>query len=104
MAMIDEALKKHNASYKMWLIKAQLLEQNNQVERARETYEEAIKHEVVKSQNQVWICYAEFEINQEAFTRARTILQKARVRMPNDHEIWMASIRLEIRTENIKIS
>ena len=49
MIMIEDALRKHNFSYKMWLIKAQLLEQNNQVERARETYEEAIKHEVVKS-------------------------------------------------------
>lgn len=50
MTMIEEALKKYNSSYKMWLIKAQLQDQNNQVERARETYEEAIKHETVKSQ------------------------------------------------------
>lgn len=74
------------------------------MEDARNTFEEALKLDEIKSNRQVWLCFADFEANQEAFTRARTILQKARVKMSNDEEIWLASIRLEIRTENINIS
>jgi pre-mRNA-processing factor 6 len=81
-----------------------LFSQLNRMDEARETYEEALKVDEVKTQRLIWICYADFETNQEAFTRARTILQKARVRMINDEEVWIASIRLEIRTENINIS
>lgn len=74
------------------------------MEDARTTYEEALKIDEIKSNRQVWICFSDFEANQEAFTRARTILQKARVRMVIDEEIWLASIRLEIKTENLTIS
>ena len=40
----------------------------------------------------------------EAFTRARTILQKARAKLDSDAQIWRASIRLEITCDNEKIA
>lgn len=74
------------------------------VEEARKTYDEAIQVEGVKGEKNVWIDYARFETQQEMYTRARTILQKARIRMSTDEDIWIASIRLEILSENHKIS
>ena len=37
------------------------------------------------------------------FTKARTLLQKARIKLQND-EIWVESINLEILSENLKIA
>ena len=74
------------------------------MDQARHTYEEALQTEEVKTEKQIWLNYAQFETNQEAFTRARTILQKARIRMPNEQDIWLASVRLEIQSDNIKIA
>ncbi len=74
MQLVQDGINKYPNSYKLWLIKAQLYEQTNQIEKARETYEEGIKSDGLKMNKYIWICYAQFEINQEAFTRARTIL------------------------------
>ena len=52
----------------------------------------------------VWLESARFEERQECFTRARTILQKARAKMPLDPQIWLASIKLEITCDNEKIA
>jgi hypothetical protein len=60
--MVEEGLIKYNSNFKMWLIKSQLYEQINHIDKARETYEDAIKQEVVKLIKQVWICYSDFEI------------------------------------------
>ena len=43
-----------------------------------------MKAEVVKKETIVWILAAEFEERHEMFTRARTILEKVRFKMPND--------------------
>jgi hypothetical protein len=43
-------------------------------EEVRKTYDEALTIEEVKAMRIVWLDYAEFEICQENYTRARTIL------------------------------
>ena len=52
----------------------------------------------------MWLESARFEERQEMFTRARTILQKARAKMPKDSQVWLASIRLEIMCDNERIA
>lgn len=74
LLLVNEAIKIYRNFYKLWLIKAHLLEQSNRVEETRKTYEEALTVGEVKKERVVWINYAEFEERQEAFTRARTIL------------------------------
>lgn len=73
------------------------------MDEARQTFEEAITIDSLKTSKLIWLNYAHFETRQEAFTRARSILQKARIRMPMDEDIWLASVRLESKSENFKI-
>jgi len=54
-----------------------------------------------------WISAANFEIKQREYTKARTYLQKARLKLPNDPmapELWYESINLEILSDNAKIA
>ena len=74
------------------------------MDEARQTYERALQNEAVRRERVVWLEAARFEERQEAFTRARTILQKARAKMPTDALIWLATIRLEITCDNEKIA
>lgn len=46
-------------------------------------------------------------MKQKEFTRARTYLQKSRLKLPNDpkaHELWYESIMLEVLSGNLKIA
>jgi hypothetical protein len=52
----------------------------------------------------VWLCAADFEARHEAFTRSRTLLQKARIKIKDEPDLWTASIELEIKTGNVKIA
>ena len=40
----------------------------------------------------------------ENYSKARTILQKGRIKLPKNDLIWIESIYLEIRAENIKVA
>ena len=42
LALVSESLKIDRSSYKLWLIKAQLLELSGRMEEARSAYEEAL--------------------------------------------------------------
>ena len=57
-----------------------MLEELGRVEEARKTYEEALKAEQVKKETAMWLLAAKFEERQEMFTRARTILEKIRIK------------------------
>ena len=51
------------------------------IEEARNTYEATLKSESVKKETKMWLLAAQFEERQEMFTRARTILEKIRIKM-----------------------
>lgn len=42
LALVSESLKIYRSSYKLWLIKAQLLELSGRMDEARSAYEEAL--------------------------------------------------------------
>ncbi len=44
--------------------------------------------------------YANLEIEQNNISRARTLLEKARMNIPNNEELWYHSFILEKRTHN----
>ena len=90
--------------HKLWIIKAQILEQLGLTEEAQQTYASALKVEGVRRETTVWLLAAEFEERQEMFTRARTILEKVRFKMPTDPSVWLASIRLERTCDNEKVA
>mmetsp|Transcript_35814 Transcript_35814/g.47127 ORF Transcript_35814/g.47127 Transcript_35814/m.47127 type:complete len:101 (+) Transcript_35814:1161-1463(+) len=94
----------YRSFYKLWLIKAQIHEELCQLEEVRSTYDKALQVDTVRSERIIWLEAARFEERQEAFTRARTILQKARAKMPSDALIWLASIKLEVTCDNERIA
>ena len=70
--------------WKLYLMKAQILElMVADQEQVRATYESGILA-CGKGCSTVWTEAAAFETKIEQLTRARTILQKARIKLPND--------------------
>lgn len=89
---------------KLWLIKCHVHQHLHHFEQARDTYDEALQVPEIRKQPLVWLCAADFEREQKTLTRARTLLQKARVKILNEPQIWVASIELEIHAGNAKIA
>ena len=75
LKICEQALRSEFSTFhKLWLMKAQLLEELCRIEEARSTYEKALQIEAVRKERIVWLESARFEERQEAFTRSRTIL------------------------------
>ncbi len=71
------------------------------IDKVRAVYEEALQS--CSQDWQVYVAAAKFEINSESVTRARTLLNKARIKLPDSAEVWLESIRLEQTSNNEKI-
>ena len=44
----------------------------------------------------LWLESVNMEINLKNYERARPILEKARVKLPNNARLWAAAVKLEI--------
>ena len=70
---------------------------------ARETFKAAVKH--CPTSVELWIAYAELEVTINAnWTRARAILETARLKVPKNPQLWVAAIRIEQRADNVKVA
>lgn len=99
-----EAIEKFPTFHKLHLILSQLYVDIGDFNEARAVFDKAFQIDALKGNKLIWLSYAKLESDQENYTRARTILQKARVKMSQDEDIWLASVRLEIKSENLKIA
>jgi hypothetical protein len=52
----------------------------------------------------MWTEAAAYETRIDAQTKARTLLQKARIKLPESELVWLHSIRLELKANNQKIA
>lgn len=89
------------------LLQASLLEELNRTEEARVAFEAGLERPALRKSKAFWLAYFDFEVRNNNLTRARTLLQKARVKLVSEEEaqeIWYASIVLEINQKNIKIA
>jgi hypothetical protein len=43
----------------------------------------------------LWLAYVNLEIEEKNFARARTIMEKAKMNIPNSEELWYQSVKLE---------
>ena len=90
------------------MIKSHILEQNKEApEKVRENFEKALLVPSLRKNPKLWICASDFEVKIKAFTKARTLLQKAKLKITSQElapEIWFESIQLEIISENTKIA
>jgi len=102
-----EAVNIFSTNHKLWLIKSQIQEQLGDVEGVRLTFEDALMVPEMRKCALVWINAADFEIRQQYYTKARTLLQKARIKIADAKscvDIWFHSIRLEVLSDNVQIA
>lgn len=52
----------------------------------------------------LWMLAAQLEVRQGQLVKARSLLEKARLRNPKNQLLWLESIRLENTTENKKLA
>ncbi|KAJ1964750.1 U4/U6 x U5 tri-snRNP complex subunit Prp1 [Dipsacomyces acuminosporus] len=81
--------------YKLWLVQAQLEQQMGEYQPARQTLSKGLKQ--CPNSKELWIAAAELENSKHINlpTRARAILERARIYNPKVPELWLASVRLE---------
>lgn len=91
--------------WKFYLIQAQLIEHlTGNIEEVRAAYDQAISA-CGRSCETVWTESAKYEAERaDAVTRARTVLQKARIKLPQSQDVWLHSVRLELQSGNDKIA
>ncbi|ORX53507.1 hypothetical protein DM01DRAFT_1383543 [Hesseltinella vesiculosa] len=100
LALLDEALAKYPTFDKLWMIKGQVLNSNlKDAAKARETYNQAIKH--CPMSVPLWIQLARLEENLNMVTKARNTLEKARFSNPKTPALWVEAIRIERRANNV---
>ena len=99
LRMADQALAHHPRFWKLYLIKAQLLERLCQVELARETLAKGTK--ACADSVPMWLGAARLEETQGQLSKARSMLEIARLKIKSP-QLWLAAVRVERRAGNNK--
>ncbi|ORY92346.1 PRP1 splicing factor, N-terminal-domain-containing protein [Syncephalastrum racemosum] len=103
LAMLDEALQKFPTGEKLWAIRGQVEDEAlNQPQKARETYNKAVKN--CPKSILCWVLLARLEEKLGMVTKARSTLEKARFANPKTAELWLQGIRIEKRANNIGVA
>uniref|UniRef100_U3J6F5 Pre-mRNA-processing factor 6 n=1 Tax=Anas platyrhynchos platyrhynchos TaxID=8840 RepID=U3J6F5_ANAPP len=93
--LCEEALKHYEDFPKLWMMKGQIEEQKELVEKAREAYNQGLKkcpHSIP-----LWLLLSRLEEKVGQLTRARAILEKSRLKNAKNPDLWLESVRLEYR-------
>lgn len=95
LTLLEEAVKVFPDFAKLWMMKGQIEEQQNQLERASATYNTGLK----KNQASIplWLLTAALEEKRGALTKARSVLERARLKNPKTSLLWLEAIRIEQR-------
>lgn len=93
LSLVKEGLDLFATADKLWMMKAQLQSSLGK-DNVRETYSLAVK----KCPNCIplWCLMAEFELSQKNDTKARSTIEKARLRNPQNPTLWLKAIRIEL--------
>ncbi len=99
--LLDEALKKYPQFPKLWMMRGQVEEKLNNTESARTIYQRGLMN--CPHSLPMWLCAAQLE-EKIATAKARSLLEKARLKNPKTPELWLAAIEVEMRANNHKIA
>ncbi|KAI0981018.1 hypothetical protein GJ496_011680 [Pomphorhynchus laevis] len=91
---VNEGLRDFPEFTKLWMMKGQLLEEQNKIADARRMYAEATRR--CPDCNVLWILAARLEIKQKQYLRARALLEGARMACPKNDEIWLEAVKMEL--------
>ncbi|XP_023221900.1 pre-mRNA-processing factor 6-like [Centruroides sculpturatus] len=93
--LLEEGLKLYPDFAKLWMMKGQILEQENKIDEAREAYNLGLKK--CPTSIPVWLLLSQLEEKGGALIKARSVLEKARLRNPKCAELWLEAVRVELR-------
>uniref|UniRef100_A0A8C5YKZ0 Pre-mRNA-processing factor 6 n=1 Tax=Marmota marmota marmota TaxID=9994 RepID=A0A8C5YKZ0_MARMA len=93
--LCEEALKHYEDFPKLWMMKGQIEEQGELMEKAREAYNQGLKK--CPHSTPLWLLLSRLEEKIGQLTRARAILEKSRLKNPKNPGLWLESVRLEYR-------
>ncbi|EGW10560.1 Pre-mRNA-processing factor 6 [Cricetulus griseus] len=93
--LCEEALRHYEDFPKLWMMKGQIEEQGELMEKAREAYNQGLKK--CPHSTPLWLLLSRLEEKIGQLTRARAILEKSRLKNPKNPGLWLESVRLEYR-------
>jgi len=93
--LIDEGLQSFPECAKLWMMHGQILEQEGQMDKAREIYVQGTKK--CPDSIALWILLANNEEKRGQLIKARSVMDKARLRNPQNDRLWLEAVRIESR-------
>eukprot|EP00735_Rhodelphis_limneticus_P003620 TRINITY_DN1510_c0_g1::TRINITY_DN1510_c0_g1_i1::g.28127::m.28127 TRINITY_DN1510_c0_g1::TRINITY_DN1510_c0_g1_i1::g.28127 ORF type:complete len:912 (-),score=274.68,sp/Q91YR7/PRP6_MOUSE/55.58/0.0,PRP1_N/PF06424.7/1.7e-43,TPR_14/PF13428.1/84,TPR_14/PF13428.1/0.065,TPR_14/PF13428.1/1.3e+03,TPR_14/PF13428.1/1.7e+02,TPR_14/PF13428.1/0.031,TPR_14/PF13428.1/1.1,TPR_14/PF13428.1/35,TPR_14/PF13428.1/3.7,TPR_14/PF13428.1/0.0032,TPR_14/PF13428.1/26,TPR_14/PF13428.1/0.98,TPR_14/PF13428.1/1.4e-05,TPR_14/PF134 len=102
--LLDQALKKFSAFDKLWMMRGQLEERRGNTTAAHEFYQQGLKK--CPQSIPLWIMLARLEERNAAWgvMKARSTLEKARLRVPKAPLLWLEAVRFEKRAGLDKVA
>ena len=99
--LLEDGLVKFPTHWKLWIMLGQLEERLGHAEAAREVYGKGTRrcHNALP----LWIAASDLEITRfQAPSKARALLEQARLRNPKSEHLWLAAVRAERAAGNDK--
>lgn len=91
--ILKQAITEFPTCDKLWIMAGQWHERKSDIPSAREYYLRGLQNN--PKSIALWLCLAKMEFNTGGATKARPVLDKARLRNPASPELWLASVRIE---------
>lgn len=92
--LLEEGIKKFPNYAKLYIMLAEQLSDEKQYDAAREVYKRVAK--ACPDSVDVWVSYAKMEVAVSSnYSRARSILETARQKIPANPQLWLTAIRVE---------
>ena len=98
LGLLDTALERYPKFAKFYMIKGQIYERRQELDKAREVYSLGVKK--CPDSIPIWIMSARLEETTGNVMRARAILDKARIQNAKQPELWHETLGLEERVKN----
>jgi len=106
LKLLEEALTKFPEFDKLWIMLGQLHTYSsslNDIEKAKEAYRQGTKN--CPMSTALWLCYAHLEAHiTHNYSKARSILETARLKIPKTPALWLAAVRVEQSAKNDKVA
>ncbi|CAH1772919.1 unnamed protein product [Owenia fusiformis] len=93
--LLDDALNQYPDFAKLWMMRGQIAEEEDELDKAREVYNMGLKK--CPRAIPLWILLSRLEERSGYLTKARSILEKARLKNNACPELWLESVRVENR-------
>ncbi|CBY20302.1 unnamed protein product [Oikopleura dioica] len=98
----DEGLAKYPKFDKLWMMKGTIFLQMKDANSARKAFAKGIEN--CKDSKPLWILLADLEESEGNQVKARSVLERARLKNPASPELWKRAIELEKRVSGNEIA